>query len=345
MTLAEPLVTPPNPAPLRANIAAPKLSAPAGLSAHDHHIALPDGWTCASGERLGDTGVRARLIGPNAAPVVLVMGGISADRFADHTEAGKGWWGDVVAPGGGVDLDAFQVLTVDFAPGDPQCALTFTPADQACLVVRVLDALAITQLHAIVGGSYGAMVGMALAARWPERVGRLATLCAAHRPSAMGAAWRGVQRRILALAEAAGRPEDGVDLARQLAMTTYRSPVEFEARFAPEANIDGPCGYLKARGRDFATVMSSARYATLSAAIDQHDEAPQTIATPLLALSADTDLLAPPETVAEMTDLWGGPARHVALTSVYGHDAFLKETAAVTSALRAFLTAADPASP
>ena len=57
--------------------------------------------------------------------------------------------------------------------------------------------------------------------------------------------WRSVrvvQRRIVQDAVAHGRDRDGLALARALAMTTYRSQEEFQARFAggPALTPEGP---------------------------------------------------------------------------------------------------------
>jgi len=44
-------------------------------------------------------------------------------------------------------------------------------------------------------------------------------------------AWRGIQRRAVRLGIEAGRPKEGMKIARELAMTTYRTAEEFADRF------------------------------------------------------------------------------------------------------------------
>src|ERR1044072_7516885 len=78
---------------------------------------IPDDSRLESGDRPPQPVVRARLHGPEAAPVVIVAGGISAGRCPWRTlDGGAGWWADVVRPGGPIDLDRLEVLAFDFAP-------------------------------------------------------------------------------------------------------------------------------------------------------------------------------------------------------------------------------------
>ncbi|MGH6950770.1 MAG: alpha/beta fold hydrolase, partial [Vitreimonas sp.] len=159
----------------------------------DFSIPVPSDFQLVSGDALGDEIVRVRLQGPAHAPVVAVLGGISAGRCVAGDD---GWWKDTVAAGGAVDLERYCVLGVDFAPlGDRRVRVT--PHDQARLVELALDRLNVGTLHAFVGSSYGAMVGMALAQHAPARVERLCVISASYRPSALGVAWRGVQRRMV----------------------------------------------------------------------------------------------------------------------------------------------------
>jgi homoserine O-acetyltransferase len=210
-----------------------------------------------------------------------------------------------------------------------------------------MDAAGIERLHAFVGASYGGMVALAFAVAFPTRVERLVIISAAHRPHPMATAWRGVQRRILKLGMDAGRPEEGVALARQLAMTTYRTPEEFAARFRPgipDAGDDADvCGYLKSRGEAYAAVAHPARFLTLSAAIDRHAVEPEEIKTPTLLIASRTDRLVPLEDMRELGERLGGPSRLIVVDSLVGHDSFLKDADLYGPHLRAWLAAPDAA--
>src|SRR5690606_17216156 len=134
-----------------------------------------------------------------------VLGGISSHRFVSATGAGApGWWPGVVRKGGPVNLDRVQTLSLDFAPHGERGTPTISTFDQARLLALVLDALGVARAGGLIGASYGGMVGLAFAASWPARLGRLMVISAAHRAHPMATAWRGVQRRLLTFAAAAG---------------------------------------------------------------------------------------------------------------------------------------------
>src|SRR6185295_14931863 len=118
---------------------------------------------------------------------------------------------------------------------------TVSAYDQAELLLRLINHLGIASLRAIAGASYGGMVALAFGERYPDRVARLIVISAADRAHPMSNAWRVVQRRIVKFAIEAGQPAQGLELARALAMATYRSPEEFAARFSgsPRRNDDG----------------------------------------------------------------------------------------------------------
>ena len=203
--------------------------------------------------------------------------------------------------------------------------------DQAELLVRLLNNLGLKSLRAIVGGSYGGMVALAFGERYPERVSRLVVIGAGDRTHPMATAWRSVQRQILRFAVECGRPKDGLQLARALAMSTYRSAEEFEARFNGAPSRDGERftfpveRYLNARGSDFAERHQPESILCLSESIDLHHVDATRIFVPTTIVAIREDQLVP------LTDLRGLAARlPVArlheISSIYGHDAFLKES-------------------
>jgi homoserine O-acetyltransferase len=303
-------------------------------------IAAPAGLRLVSGEPFPDSVIRGRLYGPACAPVVIVAGGISAGRRAWASD-GSGWWNEVAAPGGGVDLDRWRVLAFDFAPtADVRCLID--THDQAAAAAALLDAIGVRRAHAWVGASYGAMVGLAFAARHPERLGRLAAISGAERPSAMSLAWRGIQRRVFEFACDAGKPEEGLALARQLAMTTYRSAEEFEGRFDRTLGDDGLsdlCRYLVARGEAYPRRMGPQRWWSLSRSLDTHAVDPAAVDVPATLIASSTDQIAPLEQMRSLAARLPRLERLEVIDSAFGHDAFLKEAPRLNPILRNLLSA------
>ena len=303
---------------------------------------IPARFALQSGDQLSDGRVLLRRYGHADAPQVLVLGGISAGRAV----AGDGgWWNNIIGAGAAIDTERYGVLGIDFAPLSDQ-RVAITPCDQARLLAHAFDVLGIRQIHAFVGASYGGMVGLALAVLEPDRLRRLVVISAAHKPSALGLAWRGVQRRIVEFGQAHDDADGGLSLARQLAMTTYRSGEEFEARFGAGLDAQGVSEidrYLIARGEVYPATMAPQRWLSLSEAIDRHSIDPAAIRTPTTLIACPTDQIVPFADVAELARRLPNPRGLHALPSIYGHDAFLKETGALRPILsRALEAAHDP---
>ena len=320
--------------------------------AHDVEISLGD-FRLQHGDVLKDDVVQGRLYGPKGAPLVVVPGGISASRFVADGVDGKngsgGWWSDVIYPGGPIDLNHVQVLGFDCAPnsnedsaGNSETRLTITTSDQAKRLAALLDHLKVERVHSIIGMSYGGMIAMAFAQDIPGRAESLCIFGAAHRPWPMGVALRGIQRRTIDLAAKLGDPLEGLKLARELAMTTYRSAEEFSERFSA-----APCGntpatfdigdYLESRGQHYKKIMPVNRFLALSESIDLHSVDPAKIHARTTLIAVRSDQLAPPSEMQVLCDALAGPAELHVIDSIYGHDSFLKATDLLAPILSGFI--------
>jgi homoserine O-acetyltransferase/O-succinyltransferase len=293
---------------------------------------MPADFRLASGETLAASEVIGRLHGPVEGPLVVVMGGISSGRFVGQ------WWSWAVRPGGPIDLNRVRVLAIDLLPGKADPGVTITTHDQARLLCLLLDAIGETRVEAFVGASYGGCVGLALAETQAHRIGHLVVISATHRAHPAATAWRGVQRRLLAFARDAGREAEGIALARELAMTTYRTAEEFDLRFAatPPEQAGGPypvCDYLTSRGDGYDAVTSAARWITLSDSLDRHAVAPEAIRCPLTVVGFTSDRLVPIQDSRDLAARAPRLTRLVEADSIFGHDAFLKEREVVGRAL------------
>ncbi|MEO8334581.1 MAG: homoserine O-succinyltransferase [bacterium] len=280
---------------------------------------------------------RYEITGPEGAPIILTLGGISASRHVVRTndDATPGWWEGIVGRARPIDTTRFRVLSIDFRDGgrgrDGRPAERITTHDQAAYVIDVLDELDIARLDIAVGASYGGMVVLALAERWPTRVGRLVVISAAHEPHPMSIGLRAIQRRIVELGLDTGRSAEGMTLGRAVAMTTYRTAQEFSERFdvTPEYTERGVEfeveRYLTGAGEKFAARMAPERFLALSLSVDLHHVVPEAVTVPTTVIAARGDTLSPLAQMRAMSKrLPNLEAFHV-LQTRFGHDAFLTE--------------------
>lgn len=283
--------------------------------------------------------VRGEWTGPVDAPVVIVAGGISANRHVAGNEADPGWWQAQCGPGLAIDTDRFRVLAIDWLGADGSLDAPIDSADQADVFALVLDRLGITRAAAFVGASYGAMVGLQFAARHGHRLGRLVAISGAHRAHPYASAWRALQRQCVALGRSEGGVSQGLALARQWAMLSYRTPDEFAERFDAPAVIDAGqarCAaedYLESCGRRYAARWTSTAFLRLSESIDLHRVDPALVKVPTTVVAIDEDRLVPLADLQTLVESLGGPASLRQLRSRYGHDAFLKEEDAIAGIL------------
>lgn len=314
-------------------------SAPsADASVREGVLTLPGSLRLHFGGALEDVQIAWRLAGARG-PIVAALGGISAGRHVTGT-APKGWWADVVGPGGALDTDRFRVLGFDFLGGSGQTTgprrgqgdfPSISAFDQVVALEAILDHLGIPQLHAIVGASYGAMVALAFGERKPERVQRIVAISGADRTHPMSTAWRSVQRAIVRYAISKNDGAEGLRLARALAMATYRSSQEFAARFGGEPiQTDGRFEfpvekYLLSRGNAYASSYVPEAFVCLSESIDLHRVDPSRIRVPVTLVAVREDQIVPLADMQSLKSRLAGPAKLIELSSLYGHDAFLKE--------------------
>jgi len=276
---------------------------------------------------------RGRLVGPSEGPATIVLGGISAGRRLCPDETGSGWWPGVAGSGGALDPAKRRLLSVDFL--GEEAGPFPSIADQAEAVLALADAAGLDRFS-LVGASYGGVIALEIAVRAPERVRKVDVLCAAARPNPMTTAWRSIQRETVRLAVEAGCGARGVDLARRLAMTTYRTAEEFTGRFTDPApggrDAQGVEAYLAARGAEYAESTSPDRFLALSDSMDSADVAVERITAPVRFAAFDSDQLV---RLADIQATAGriGSASVTVIETLYGHDGFLKETGKVNAFL------------
>lgn len=314
-------------------------------------LPIPERLQLHHGGHLDGVRIAWRLAGATGGPVAVALGGISAHRAVFSVGATRGWWDTIVGPGRALDSRRFRILGFDFLGGSgasrgPRAGERYpsiSTYDQAAVLLRLLDHLGISSVHAIVGASYGGMVALAFGEKFPLRAARLLVISAADRAHPMATAWRSVQRRVLRYALRNGDGAAGVALARALAMATYRSPEEFAARFrAPPRLADGTFvfpveDYLFARGADYAAHYRPEAFVCLSESIDLHAVVAERIRVPTTIVAVREDQIVPVVDLRALCARLESRGRLVEISSLHGHDAFLKEAAQLTPVFRSAL--------
>ncbi len=273
-------------------------------------------------------------------------------------DAAGSWWSEVVGPGKAIDTERWAVLCPNLlgscygtaAPWqrEGRRAPAITPRDQARLLGALVRELGATSVALAVGGSLGGMVALEWAALFPRRTRAAVVLAApaAHTASAIG--WSHVQRRAL---EVEG--EAGMELARMVAMLTYRTPAGLEARFGRRGDGNGGfevSRWLAGHGERLRERFDRESYRALLGAMDAHDvgrhrggvsAALGRFAGRLVGVGIPGDLLYTADDVRRWTEAAGAEYRQI--RSPHGHDAFLIETEQVSAILRDVLDELEPA--
>jgi len=317
--------------------------------------------------RLGDRTELPELVvawrhdgpGPTEAPQIVVVHALtgSADAAGD-------WWEPLIGPGRALDTRRFGVLGANLLGGrygttgptavDVRSGRPYGPAfpaistrDQARAQWALLDAVGIDAVELVVGGSLGGMVALEVALTRPAAVRAVVPIAAPAATGPMAVAWNRIQAELI---DELG--DRGLALARQLAMTTYRSESDFEERFGREIEPDGRpsvVSYLDHQGRKLVDRFDGDTYRILAGAMDRHDigDGRGGLEPALRGLAGDgvrltgigivDDILYGPRQVRALVDAArqaGVQADYREIASTKGHDAFLVEWDQIADLLR-----------
>ena len=315
-------------------------------------LEISDPWTLHHRGQLPAARIAWRLTGPSDAPLVCAMGGIWSDRrLFEPAEPSRGCWREVVGPGRPLDSSRHRILSFDYLGGSggstgPEPGHRFpsiSTYDQAEALERLLAHLKVPSLRAIVGGSYGGMVALAFAERFPERVAALCIISAADRPHPMAIAWHSIQRRIAKFAMQSARPQDGLKLARAVGLSLYRSSEEFAARFPATPRLEGdefvfPVERYLFADDDSTSAFRAESFLCLSESLDLHQVDATRIFVPTTAVGAREDQLVPLADVRALVARMG-VAQVREISSIHGHDAYLREPEQLRAVIAAALQA------
>lgn len=285
-------------------------------------------------------------------PTVLLVHALTGSAVAGGKD---GWWAPLIGPGLPLDpakyrLVCFNNLGSCYGSSGPGVegfpatkTVDLTGIDIARAILLALDKVGIDRVYLTTGGSLGGMVALTLAVLEPQRFERILPFATSVSASAWVVGWNHVARQILRLDP--GYPDKvgrGLEIARQLAILTYRAEPGLDARQPrPAPGVDGGYpvqSYLEHQGKKLRNRFAAAAYELQLAAMDHHDllqplpgdtrPAIGRIRATTLVVDVDTDQLFTPAQAEALTRhlrLAGARVERETVTSIHGHDAFLIE--------------------
>lgn len=334
-----------------------------------------------AGGRLDDVVVAYETWGepaPDGANAVLVLHALTGDSHAagpagaGHVAAG--WWDGMIGPGAPIDTNRFFVVCPNVLGG---CQGTTGPSsagpdgrpwgsrfpvvtirDQVVIEAALADRLGIDRWAAVVGGSMGGMRAIEWAVSFPERVERAVVVSVGAKATAEEIALCSVQTRAIRSdprwnggdyydAAPGEGPHAGLSLARGIGQISYRSELEFDARFGrdhegDEQPLEGGRyaveSYLEYHGDKLARRFDANTYLVLSEAMNHHDvgrgrggipEALARVRAEVTLAGVSSDRLYPLRLQHELAEHLPHTSGVEIIQSPSGHDGFLVEHEAV----------------
>ena len=307
-----------------------------------------------------------------------------AGRYADQPKD-VGWWDNLVGPGKPLDTNRFFVIGVNnlgscFGSTGPKQVNPATGkswgADFPVVTVedwvdaqaRLMDALGIEQLAAVLGGSLGGMQALAWALRHPTRLRQCIAIATAPNLSTQNIAFNEVARRAIITDPEfhAGHfydhgvlPRRGLRVARMIGHITYLSDDAMEAKFGRSMKSAEPAyttqdiefeveGYLRHQGDKFSEYFDANTYLLITRALDYFDPAREfggdltaafaRAVCKFLVISFTTDWRFSPARSREIVKALLDNQRDVSyaeIAALHGHDAFLLDDPRYHGVLRA----------
>ncbi|KDO28415.1 homoserine O-acetyltransferase [Saprolegnia parasitica CBS 223.65] len=329
-------------------------------------------FTLESGVTLEDVTVNYKTFGElNAARdnVLVVCHALTGNAALDT------WWGSLLGDGKPFDTAKYHVVCANFLgscygttgptsvnpstqrPYGSSFPLT-TIRDSVGLHLRLVrDEIGAKKIAAVIGGSLGGMQALEWGFLGKGLVQRVGVIACGARHTAWQIGMSEVQRQAIyrdplycgGHYDPSRPPKDGLAIARQMAMLTYRTHRVYAERYGRETHPDGRFAvqsYLDYQGDKFLTRFDANAYVAVTKSMDTHDVGrgrggvDAALATlrdlPVSIVGIDSDLLYPISEQIELHERIPNSTLHV-VSSPHGHDGFLLEQDAVASAVRALL--------
>ncbi|MCM2340588.1 homoserine O-acetyltransferase [Rhodoferax sp.] len=328
---------------------------------------------------------------------VLICHALNASHHVAGSYAGQdkseGWWHNMIGPGKPLDTEQFFVIGVNnlgscFGSTGPMHTHpdtgrvygadfpVVTVEDWVNAQARLLDALGIQTLAAVMGGSLGGMQALSWALQYPDRVRHAVVIASAPNLTAENIAFNEVARRAIQtdpdfhgghFYEHGMVPKRGLRIARMIGHITYLSDDVMNEKFGRQliAASQGTTerdyfystleaefqieSYLRYQGDKFAEYFDANTYLLITRALDYFDPARAYEGNLSLALaratskfllvSFTTDWRFAPKRSREIVKALLDNKRDVSYAEInapHGHDAFLLDDARYMGVIRSY---------
>jgi len=324
---------------------------------------------------------------------VLICHALNASHHVAGVYPGQdnseGWWDNMVGPGKPLDTDRFFVIGVNNLGScfgstgpmhvNPETGRIYgadfpvvTVEDWVNSQARLLDALGIQQLAAVMGGSLGGMQALSWTLQYPDRVRHALVIASSPNLNAENIAFNEVARRAIAtdpdfhgghFYEHGVVPKRGLRIARMLGHITYLSDDVMNEKFGRrlqqasdqayrystqevEFQIES---YLRYQGDKFSEYFDANTYLLITRALDYFDPAREfggdlsaalaRAKAAFLLVSFSTDWRFSPARSREMVRALLNNRSAVSYAEIdapHGHDAFLLEDARYLDLVRSY---------
>ena len=328
---------------------------------------------------------------------VLICHALNASHHVAGTYAGQekseGWWHNMIGPGKALDTEQFFVIGVNNLGScfgstgpmhtNPDTGRVYgadfpvvTVEDWVNAQARLLDALGIQTLAAVMGGSLGGMQALSWALQYPDRVRHAVVIASAPNLTAENIAFNEVARRAIQtdpdfhgghFYEHGMVPKRGLRIARMIGHITYLSDDVMNEKFGRQliAASQGTTerdyfystleaefqieSYLRYQGDKFAEYFDANTYLLITRALDYFDPARAYDGNLSLALarasakfllvSFTTDWRFAPKRSREIVKALLDNKRDVSYAEInapHRHDAFLLDDARYMGVIRSY---------
>ncbi|WP_309678238.1 homoserine O-acetyltransferase [Polaromonas sp.] len=319
------------------------------------------------------------------------VAGVYLDAAGRPLDKSEGWWDTMIGPGKPVDTDRFFVIGVNnlgscFGSTGPMQTKpdtneiygadfpVVTVQDWVDAQARLLDALGIQTLAAVMGGSLGGMQALSWTLQYPDRVRHAVVVASAPNLTAENIAFNEVARRAIVTdpdfhagfyARHGVLPQRGLRIARMIGHITYLSDdvmnEKFGRRLQAPTLVASPFkystqdvefqieSYLRYQGDKFSEYFDANTYLLITRALDYFDPASAfggdlsralaQATAKFLLVSFSTDWRFSPARSREIVKALLDNQRDVSYAEIdapHGHDAFLLDDPRYMGVVRSY---------